>query len=757
MGRRNGTVDTMTIGRSSKGPGRKSKHSKEVLHRDTDHGLDDRRKVKRPHDANGSSNGHTREGGTSHTSTSHSNNNNSNNNSTSARNPRRNRSKPLDPTLLARGMTSRSIGARISSQITPLSPSELERDLRHMEAYSAACITYAQQFFAYHNHELVARGLYGSSVTLAPGLASSLETGGPIPTPTLPIRIDPEEEQRLAILRKRVQASEAMREVLETEYMSLRSHFVHESQRLKRTRKWVTGQVEFWKEAIQRRGRVVALRRIRAGMAMDVWKGLEHRAKYAIPFRKGATRQDQVQTAESTTAPAPPSEAHSTHEGDKGSTAMEEDKKEEDSPTPMEGVESTNAPPTKENKTSTSTTPITHATTTTPEPTVRQDLTDLWTELETQLREAELSCNEIQTPSELLTLKTALGSDAHAMEQSQSFTPSVGSRCRPSRSPARFGAEEEEARPTDSKKKDKEKQERNSRKEPVEREEIPGNDDVNVVPWPCQSMPMTPHGVALYLSNLSQAPDACSAFTINNKLGNCNPPMAWIEPNIPRQVSPDKEAEKVKLDRLREEVQRLQADLEKEVSANKDFQREIIEGRKRSDEICAMMTLLRTETEAVIERHNHILETPEATNRSSVLYENGGGEGLIHHYEDLDVEEGDYQDDDDEDGTVVADEDEGDAEDQGSFGAVDENKDNQSDSAEDGEIEEEPLYKQQPMKEVVVPSMTGDGEEGEINEDGDGDYTSLNSQSINSKRGYDEASEVTLGDGLDSKRRKVQV
>ena len=130
---------------------------------------------------------------------------------------------------------------------------------------------------------------------------------------------------------------------------------------------------------------------------------------------------------------------------------------------------------------------------------------------------------------------------------------------------------------------------------------------------------------------------------------------------------------------------------------------------------------------------------------------------MIHHYEDLDVEEGDYQDDDDEDGTVVADEDEGDAEDQGSFGAVDENKDNQSDSAEDGEIEEEPLYKQQPMKEVVVPSMTGDGEEGEINEDGDGDYTSLNSQSINSKRGYDEASEVTLGDGLDSKRRKVQV
>jgi hypothetical protein len=147
--------------------------------------------------------------------------------------------------------------------------------------------------------------------------------------------------------------------------------------------------------------------------------------------------------------------------------------------------------------------------------------------------------------------------------------------------------------------------------------------------------------------------------------------------------------------------------------------------------------------------------TPEATNRSTILYENAGSEGIIEQYEDLDGEEEDeYPEDidkeDDDDGTDV--------EDQGSFGAVDESKNNQSDSAEDGEIEEEPLFPQQPMKEVVVPSISGDGEEeGEINEDEDGEYTSLNSHSMNSKRGYDEANEVTLDDGLDSKRRKVQV
>ena len=78
--------------------------------------------------------------------------------------------------------------------------------------------------------------------------------------------------------------------------------------------------------------------------------------------------------------------------------------------------------------------------------------------------------------------------------------------------------------------------------------------------------------------------------------------MAWVEPNIPRTVSPDKEVDGDKLKRLRKEVQMLQDELDHEIASNKDFQQQIIQGRKRSDEICAMMTLLRTETEAVIER-----------------------------------------------------------------------------------------------------------------------------------------------------------
>ena len=519
MGRRPG--DSVSLGRSSKSTMRKAKHSKTLssdgnLDRETD-GLDhhDRRKVKRHSEGNG--NGHfvttgahvgTGSGATTQTVVGRGG---------AGASSRRHRSKPLDPTLLARGMTARSIGARISSQITALTPSELERDLRHMEAYSAACITYAQQFFAYHNHELVARGLYGSAVTLAPGVASSLERGGSIPpTPSLPIRIDPEEEQRLSILRKRVQASEAIREVLETEYMSLRSHFVFESQRLKRTRSWVTGQVGFWKEVVKRKGRVVALRRIRAAMAMDVWKGLEYRAKHPVP-----SNGSKVKTASN---PIP--EVDGNIMAKKESTPKEEDKIDvkEESSTPMEGVELTSSTTQENGSTHVNTSGDSNTET---DPASSEALIDLWDELESHLRKAEQACNDIQTPPELLTLKSALGCDAHAMEQkvsqissvaANSTTFSTGTRGRPSRSPARLGEEEEanasvtSATTTTESKKKKDRTERSSKRDSLDKDEIPGQGDDEIIPWPCQTMPMTPHGVALFLSNLSQAPDACSAF-----------------------------------------------------------------------------------------------------------------------------------------------------------------------------------------------------------------------------------------------------
>jgi len=72
--------------------------------------------------------------------------------------------------------------------------------------------------------------------------------------------------------------------------------------------------------------------------------------------------------------------------------------------------------------------------------------------------------------------------------------------------------------------------------------------------------------------------------------------------------------------RLREEAQFLEDELEKERCVNKKLQLNIIGKRIRNDEMCAMMTLLRGETEAVLVRHNVLLETREAKTAAHELH-----------------------------------------------------------------------------------------------------------------------------------------
>lgn len=197
-------------------------------------------------------------------------------------NPTPKRRRFLDPATLALGMTARGIGARV--QLSCLTPDEIERDLRHMEAYANACTAYAQQFFIYHNRALVQNGQFGPVV--APVVASTEHSlNGDASEPfrhTMPVRIDPEEEKRISLLRKRIAISEAQREVLETEYMSLRAHYVYESQRLRRTRHAVDGQLALLQDLVKRRGTVVALRRVRCAVARDILQVLERRNRASI-------------------------------------------------------------------------------------------------------------------------------------------------------------------------------------------------------------------------------------------------------------------------------------------------------------------------------------------------------------------------------------------------------------------------------------------------------------------------------------------
>lgn len=165
--------------------------------------------------------------------------------------------KRLDPLILARGSTPRWVGAR--TKLAILTPEEIDRDLRHMEAYANACTAYAQQYFIYSNRNLVQSGHYGATTT------SRKEHNL-----VMPVRIDPEEEKRISQLRARIAASEKLREVLETEYVSLRAAYVYESHFLSKTRNNVDSQLTFLQSLIRQRGHVVALQRVRCAMARDV-------------------------------------------------------------------------------------------------------------------------------------------------------------------------------------------------------------------------------------------------------------------------------------------------------------------------------------------------------------------------------------------------------------------------------------------------------------------------------------------------------
>lgn len=161
--------------------------------------------------------------------------------------------------LLARGLSARYCGANVP--LTTLSVDDIDRDLRHMEAFANACTAYAQQLYIYQN---------------STALEADKKQQSP-PMVAMPVRIDPEEEKRLATLRLKIQKSEAEREVLECEYLSLRAHYVYLVQRLKNHRETVEERLQFLQDLVQKRGKLVALQRARLQITREVLACLRYR------------------------------------------------------------------------------------------------------------------------------------------------------------------------------------------------------------------------------------------------------------------------------------------------------------------------------------------------------------------------------------------------------------------------------------------------------------------------------------------------
>ena len=176
--------------------------------------------------------------------------------------------------MLARGLSARYTGA--NAPLSGLTSEEMERDIRHMEAFANACTAYSQQYFIYQNSQEEKDATEGGG---APPVRTGT-TPSAVPLVAMPVRIDPEEEKRLFQLRTKIQQCEAQREVLESQYLSLRAHYVHLSQVLQKFRGTVNVHVELLQGLLQKRGKLLALQRVRLQISREVLASLKHRQSH---------------------------------------------------------------------------------------------------------------------------------------------------------------------------------------------------------------------------------------------------------------------------------------------------------------------------------------------------------------------------------------------------------------------------------------------------------------------------------------------
>ena len=101
------------------------------------------------------------------------------------------------------------------------------------------------------------------------------------------------------------------------------------------------------------------------------------------------------------------------------------------------------------------------------------------------------------------------------------------------------------------------------------------------------------------------------------------------------------------LRKYKEEARLLEEELHRETELNTELQRQMIASRSRGDEMAALMQLMRSETEAVLERHNLIMETPEARAKAAELHKKFLEEQKLNNPSEGGEEDGDIDENED--------------------------------------------------------------------------------------------------------------
>ncbi len=154
------------------------------------------------------------------------------------------------------------------------------------------------------------------------------------------------------------------------------------------------------------------------------------------------------------------------------------------------------------------------------------------------------------------------------------------------------------------------------------------------IPWRSLTIPRTPRGVPLYISQLSSYPDKVAGASYGGFLGNKSTDMRYLLPldkihgcdnsayGLPGSLQ-SKEIEIKEMEQLELEISHLEASIREERQRNDKLQSLAIERKRKSDEICTAMMLLRSETENLLLRHNIILNSKEARLRSWEVVKEG--------------------------------------------------------------------------------------------------------------------------------------
>ena len=428
----------------------------------------------------------------------------------------------LDPLVLSRGMTGRVLGARIP-ELEALSREEIESDLAQINKYYAASVQYTQQLYMFRNR---LQGMSTETVTSSQSNKhgtvsneSSVRRGDEVAMKGYGKRLsrttsklDPEEEKRNQTLKKRIAQSEAKREVLESQYVSLRAHYVHECKNLETMKSNAVGTFKLLQSLVRSKATVVALQRAKVSLANDIMKFI---AKKKLDSSK--------------------------------SMEVEDCKSE------------------------------------------LFTLKELWMTVENKLQEAILDCKD-----KMENINGALVKASHHLDPTSIDNIEHGENL-------------------------------------VNKPKTRGSSSAESIRvcWDASVISGTPSGVKLLLSPLSRAPDRAAAVAYGCLFDSKSDDLTWLEENLPQSLKALKESNPCEINilkSLQDEVEELDKNIEQAKSNNARMNSELQQRRKQSDKVCARMALLRTETEAVVMRHNVILETPEARARADALMESDKNE-----------------------------------------------------------------------------------------------------------------------------------